>query len=191
MNIESSKNLLSQVLLATTLISAGLVSAASATNAGETAGTLSAVGPAVQELQSCVNNNDGKSQVLVTVEKLQSSEGNIRIQIYSDNPDEFLAKGKKLLRLVVPVKHEPMQVCVPLPGPGEYAMFVMHDSNANGKPDFMTEGFGFSNNPKLMLAPPDHDETLFAAKAGVLEMTISLIYLINVEQKKHRKRRRR
>jgi uncharacterized protein (DUF2141 family) len=189
---ESLKSWLSVMLPFAALAAAGLIPTTTiASSGGATAATLDPAPAPEHKLQSCIDNNDGKSLILVKIEELQSTEGNIRVQIYSDNPDDFLEKGKKLLRIDVPIKHNAMKVCVPLPGPGNYAMVVMHDRNANGKADFLTEGFGFSNNPKLLLAPPDLDETLFAARAGVVEMTVSLIYLINVEQKEHRKRRRR
>ncbi len=174
------------------LVVVGVIQAMAAAASGNAnAGTLSTLTPPENQLGPCIDNSDGKPWVLVKVEKLQGTKGNIRVQIYGDNPDDFLEKGKKLVRIDVPISHDAMQVCVPLPGPGNYAMVVMHDRNANGKADFLTEGFGFSNNPKLMLAPPDLEETLFAARAGVIELTVSLFYMIDTEQKKHRKRRRR
>lgn len=174
------------------LLVAGLVqSPLAATSGGGTAGTLNVPTPSEQQIQPCLEDTQGQPRVLVKVKKLQSTEGNLRVQIYGDDPDTFLEKGKKLVRVDIPIENEVMQVCVPLPGLGNYAILVMHDRNANGKADFLTEGFGFSNNPKLLLAPPDLEETLFAAQNGVVKMTVSLIYLIDVQQKEHRTRRRR
>lgn len=192
MPIERLNNRRLPILPFAALVAAGLIQAAAAAASGDAnAGTIATVTPPEHQLGPCIENSDGKPRVLVKVEKLQSTEGNLRVQIYGDNPDDFLEKGKKLVRIDVPINHNTMRVCVPLPGLGNYAMLVMHDRNANGKADFLTEGFGFSNNPTLILAPPDLEETLFAARAGVIELTVSLFYLINVEQKEHRKRRRR
>ena len=192
MPFECSNNRRLQILPLAAIVTAGLIQATAAAASGDgNVGTISAVPPPEHQLRPCIENSDGKPRVLVKVENLQSTEGNLRVQIYGDNPDDFLEKGKKLLRIDVPIDHNTMQVCVPLPGLGNYAMSVMHDRNANGRADFLTEGFGFSNNPTLILAPPDLEETLFAARAGVIELTVSLFYMIDVEQKKHRKRRRR
>lgn len=192
MPIVRLNNRRSPILPFAALLAAGLIQATVAAASGDAnVGTISALTPPKHQLGPCIENSDGKPRVLVKIEKLQSTEGNLRVQIYGDKPDDFLEKGKKLVRIDVPIDHNTMQVCVPLPGLGKYAMLVMHDRNANGKADFLTEGFGFSNNPKLMLAPPDLEETLFAARAGVIELTVSLFYMIDVEQKKHRKRRRR
>ena len=192
MPIVRLNNRRSPILPFAALVAAGLIQATAAAASGDASvGTISTITPPEHQLGPCIENSDGKPRVLVKVEKLQSTEGNLRVQIYGDNPDDFLEKGKKLVRIDVPIDHNTMRVCVPLPGLGNYAMLVIHDRNANGKADFLTEGFGFSNNPKLMLAPPDLEETLFAARAGVIELTVSLFYMIDVEQKKHRKRRRR
>ena len=57
-------------------------------------------------------------------------------------------------------------VTLEAPGAGTYAIVIYHDENANTDMDttfigYPTEGFGFSNNPKLFLAPPSHDEAAF------------------------------
>ncbi len=50
--------------------------------------------------------------------------------------------------------------------PGDYAVMVMHDENGNGKLDtnligIPVEGYGFSNNPRVM-RKPTWDEARFA-----------------------------
>jgi len=133
----------------------------------------------------------GEATLEVTVDNLQTTEGQVRAQIYSSNPDDFLAKGKKLVRVDVPVETLAGPViCVPLPAPGTYALVVMHDKNANGKADIFSEGFGFSNNPKLSMAPPDSEEVLFVADAGVSRHNIELTYIFGGDDKKKEKRRK-
>ncbi len=52
------------------------------------------------------------------------------------------------------------------PGPGNYAVAVVHDENGNGKMDMRLflprEGFGFSRNPKLGMGPPKFAASSFA-----------------------------
>ena len=133
----------------------------------------------------------GQAALEVTVDNLQTTEGQMRAQIYSSNPDDFLAKGKKLVRVDVPVETlDGPTICVLLPAPGTYALVVMHDKNANGKADFFSEGFGFSNNPKLSLAPPDGEDVMFVAEAGVSKHIIELNYIFGGDDKKKKKRRK-
>lgn len=62
--------------------------------------------------------------------------------------------------------------------PGTYAVKVIHDENDNGKLDtnFMgmpTEGYGFSNDPKVM-RKPTFDEAKFELGDGDVAITIHL-----------------
>ncbi len=133
----------------------------------------------------------GEAAIEVSVENLQTREGQVRAQIYSSDPDEFLEKGKKLVRVDLPIEEDGEPVlCVPLPSPGTYALVVMHDKNANGRADFFSEGFGFSNNPKLSLGPPDGEEVMFTASAGVSKHEIELNYIFGGDEEKKNKRRK-
>ena len=129
------------------------------------------------------------SALLVRVEAMRDTDGNVRAEIYSSNPAEFLEKGKKLVRVEVPAMGDGQTICVPLPSSGRYALVLMHDRNANGKPDFFSEGFGFSNNPKLALGPPSAEEVMFDAPEGVLQMTLSLTYIFGQDEEQKKKRR--
>lgn len=133
----------------------------------------------------------GQAVLQVLVQGLQSTEGRVRAQIYSSDPDEFLEKGMKLVRVDMPLegKDDPT-LCVPLPSPGQYALVVLHDKNSNGKADFFSEGFGFSNNPKLSLGPPDAEEVMFFADAGISQHDIELTYIFGGDDKKKDKRRK-
>jgi len=135
--------------------------------------------------------SSGGAALLVQVKNIRSTEGNLRAQVYSSDPDEFLAKGKKLVRVDVPVTQEGEQnICVPVPSPGTYAFVVMHDRNANGKADFFTEGFGFTNNPKLNFGPPDVEDTLINVLHGVGKTMVTLKYLLDDDNEKSKKRRK-
>ncbi len=126
---------------------------------------------------SC-DNIDSTSWIDVTVHGVMSDEGQIRAQIYSDLPDEFLRKGTKLVRVDVPSRADQVMFCVPLPGPGQYSLVVMHDRKANGYADFYTDGFGFSNNPRLTYSAPNHADTLFTAGDGGMALDVFLRYML-------------
>lgn len=62
--------------------------------------------------------------------------------------------------------------------PGDYAVMVMHDENGNGKLDtnmigMPVEGYGFSNNPRVM-RKPTFDEARFALPAAGTKIGVSL-----------------
>ncbi len=168
------------------VVSLGFASAAQSAEANDV--DASVQGP--DEMAACQTGTN-KTSVLISVKGVITDEGNVRVQVYDDNPDDFLASGKKLMRVDVPTLADEMDICVILPGPGTYAFVVMHDKNANGKADFFTEGFGFSNNPKLVLSAPDFKEVAFGVKEGAQKMEISLTYMFHSAEDKSKKRRRR
>ncbi|WP_262696296.1 DUF2141 domain-containing protein [Kordiimonas aquimaris] len=144
----------------------------------------------VAEDGSCIAP-DGIAVISVSVDNIQVIEGNLRAQIYSGDPEEFLEKGKKLVRVDVPVvTTDTSTICVPLPAPGTYALVVMHDKNSNGKADFFSEGFGFSNNPKLSFGPPDAEDVMINVAPGVNEQSVTLNYIFGADNEKKDKRRK-
>lgn len=116
--------------------------------------------------------------VLVRVYGFKDRGGDLRVQLYGNNPDDFLAKGKKLVRIDLPVAADgDMNICVALPNRGEFAIAVRHDRDGNGKSGW-NDGGGFSGNPKLSLAnlKPSLDETQFSARDGLNVVDVVLNY---------------
>lgn len=65
--------------------------------------------------------------------------------------------------------------------PGNYAVAAIHDENSNHKLDrnflgIPKEGFGFANNPRVMLRAPDFRNALVRVTCPVTDVTIHLIY---------------
>ncbi|WP_136161675.1 DUF2141 domain-containing protein [Sphingomonas flavalba] len=102
---------------------------------------------------AAICSRGGEPAVLVRVDGFKAHTGTLRVQIYGDKPEDFLAKGRWLKRIEVPVpvRAGPMEVCVGLPRPGAYAVAVRHDVNGNGKSGDRSDGGGFSRNPGLSL----------------------------------------
>jgi uncharacterized protein (DUF2141 family) len=114
---------------------------------------------------------------LVRVYGFKDRAGNLRVQAYGDNAEDFLAKGKKLKRVELPVTPAgDMNVCVALPRFGEFALVVLHDRDANGRLSVSKDGVGFSRNPRLGLAKPDYDKVRFVAREGVTIVDVILNY---------------
>ena len=65
--------------------------------------------------------------------------------------------------------------------PGNYAVSVFHDENANQKIDknfvgVPKEGYGASNNPKKKMGPPNFEETKFQLRGSGQSLEIKLMY---------------
>ncbi|WP_299195922.1 DUF2141 domain-containing protein [uncultured Erythrobacter sp.] len=67
--------------------------------------------------------------------------------------------------------------------PGEYAIAVLHDENENGKIDRVLgmaprEGYGFSRDAPVRMAPPDWDDAVFEMGGSSRSMTIKMRYFL-------------
>lgn len=115
--------------------------------------------------------------LVVGVTGLKTRRGMVRVQLYGANPAEFLAKGKKMRRIDVPVTGASMDVCLALPGPGKYAVAVRHDADANRKSGW-NDGGGFSRNPaiKLTSLKPRHSQVAITVGPGVHRVPVVMQY---------------
>ncbi|MDA5193647.1 DUF2141 domain-containing protein [Govanella unica] len=145
--------------------------AAYATNVGHDS-AQGLIGTSPDECQKL----SGRPDLLVRATQLKNLKGTVRFVLYGDNPKDFLKKGKRLARVEIPAKEGAM-VCISLPKPGNYAIAVLHDINANGKFNLASDGGGFSNNPKIMFSRPSYDETSFAVGDAGIMLDIRMRYL--------------
>lgn len=115
--------------------------------------------------------------LLVSVTGLKSRAGTVRVQLYGASAADFLAKGKKLKRIDVPVSGTAMDVCVALPNPGRYAVAVRHDADQNKKSGW-NDGGGFSRNPSIKLTSlkPKYSQVAFDVGPGVHRIPVVMQY---------------
>lgn len=138
------------------------------------ASAQAALGP---DAAACAPGSN-RPAVLVSVNGFKNRAGKIRVQLYGSSPSEFLAKGKKLRRIDLPVTRAgSMDVCVAVPKPGTYAVAVRHDADANGKSGW-NDGGGFSNNPRISLLDlkPSLREVAINVGAGIKPVNVVLNY---------------
>lgn len=117
--------------------------------------------------------------VLVSVDGFRQRTGNIRVAIYGSDPAQFLARGRTLRKINVPVTPGgPMRICVALPGPGRYAVAVRHDVNGNNARGDWSDGAGFSRNPRLSLVNlrPNYNNVAINVGRGVTPVNVVLLY---------------
>lgn len=116
--------------------------------------------------------------VIVNVYGFKARTGNLRVQLYSGDASEFLASGKWLKRVDLPVTQSgAMRVCIAPPATGAYAVAVRHDVDGNGRSGW-NDGGGFSRNPRLALPNPKprHRDVVFNVGAGVQTIDVVLNY---------------
>lgn len=121
---------------------------------------------------------DSDSTLTVTVQKVSSRGGDLRLALYDrahwDDDDAPPVKD-----VVVPA-NSPRTVAV-FQGlkPGLYGLKMFQDFNRNGKFDFTwlglpAEKYGFSNNAPVMFGEPSFDRTEFNLSPGPNTMTVHL-----------------
>jgi uncharacterized protein (DUF2141 family) len=131
----------------------------------------------------CRPNENGPS-FLVSVVGLKDRRGMLKLEVYPDDDDDFLADDNKLIaagkvfrRVEVPVPQSgPVSLCIRVPGPGRYAVSLLHDRDSNRKFGLSTDGIGFAGNPKLGWSKPHADAASADAGSGPTPITIVMNY---------------
>ena len=109
------------------------------------------------------------STLNVQIDKLRSAKGLVRICLTRD-PDNFpdCTDDKQAITRSIPAD-APRTAFSGL-SPGDYAIGVIHDENANAKLDTFAgipkEGVGFSRNPKFTFGPPRFAAARFSVTSG-------------------------
>lgn len=89
----------------------------------------------------------GRPAMLVKAEGLKSREGVLRVQTYGGDPARYFDKGTYLERVDVDLPESgAVEVCMPVPRAGTYAVSVTHRLGGDLK-----NGGGMSGNPNFSL----------------------------------------
>lgn len=121
---------------------------------------------------------------LVTVDGLKDRRGLLKLEVYPDNDQDFLADDNKLIaagkvfrRVEVPTPASgPIQVCIRVPHAGRYSVSLLHDRDSNHKFGLSTDGIGFAGNPKLGWSKPAAAKAAANARSGPTPITIVMNY---------------
>lgn len=162
----------SRVAFAALLMTAG---AAPAVAAGEGAPIL---GP---DAAVCAH---GKSPaILVDITGLSNRNGTVRVRTFGGATSTWFDKTKWQTKVEIPTpRTEPIRVCMPVAAPGNYAIDVRHDANANGETD-RKDGGGASGNPRVTVwdfifgRKPSPKQTAVHVGQGVTEISVTMMYL--------------
>lgn len=153
---------------------------------------LSATAPAVAageilgpDAAACAPGS-GRDAVLLTVNGFKNREGTLRVELWPGTEADFmrdhrelLREGKTYTRITLPVSQggASMRVCVPLPGPGIYALGAFHSPTGVPKFNFRQDGATFTRNPKMGLRAPRAPEVAMQFNTGLNESNVTLNYL--------------
>ena len=123
--------------------------------------------------------------LLVEAAGMKDRTGNMKLEIYPGNDQDFLADdnvlvaaGKTFRRVEVPVPQAgPVVLCVRIPGPGTYAVSVLHDRNMDRRFQWKIDGIGFSSNPKLGWGKPSvKNSRVVVNSGGVSKISVVMNY---------------
>jgi uncharacterized protein (DUF2141 family) len=142
-------------------------------------GLLSSAAPASGAGQRAATCDEQAGSIRVIVKNVRKAKGTITADLHGDKPAEFLKKKKKLLRVRVPARMGSVEMCLPVPGPGIFAIGLYHDVNGNRKFDknflgLTAEPYGVSNNPGLRLGAPKHADASFTVGPNGTTVEITL-----------------
>lgn len=112
--------------------------------------------------------------VTIHIKDLRNNDGVILMSLQDGNKKTIQRKKVSIQNKEVKVQFEDL-------APGKYAIKYIHDENKDGKmnTNFMgipKEGFGFANDARASMGPPDFEKTTFKLSKD-LEMTLKTKYL--------------
>lgn len=139
------------------------------------AAALAATANPAQAAQGC---SAGQPSVIVHLAGFKRATGKVKVSLYGSDSSRWLAKGGRISKVKVPVTGQSMDVCMPVPAPGRYAVAVHHDLNLNGERD-RQDGGGYSRNPKVSLInpKPSFSKAAFQVGKGPTRVGVTLLYI--------------
>lgn len=144
------------------------------------AGLLLAAGPMVRSSPDlgkaegrCRPGEPGPA-LLVEAVGLKDRTGQLKVEIYPANDQDFLADdnilvsaGKVFRRVEVPTPKSGAAIaCIRVPGPGTYSLLMLHDRDMDHKFNYKVDGIGFASNPKLGWSKPKARVTRVVVNSG-------------------------
>ena len=110
--------------------------------------------------------------VTVTITGLENANGNLMLEMVDAN-DEVVKQA------IQPLTAKTCTIELKDVKPGTYGIRFFHDENSNNKMDtgafgIPKEGYGFSNDARGFMGPPDLEDMLFEVK-GDVKMTLKTV----------------
>lgn len=115
----------------------------------------------------------------VTVVGVRSAAGSVRVALY-DRAEGFRKEAHARQLVGLPARAGSVTTTFPNLAAGRYAVIAYHDEDANGRLNLRfgmipTEGYGLSNDPRVM-GPPAFADAAFDLPAEGAAITLTLEY---------------
>jgi len=125
------------------------------------------------------NARSEESRLIVNLNNIGEAGGNLRASLYRE-PESFRKEDRAVQVVSIPATKGSAQIVFDALPPGRYAVMVYHDENGDGKLNlrfgmFPIEGYGLSNNPKVM-GPPKFADSAFEVGEQETSVNITLNY---------------
>ena len=120
-----------------------------------------------------------ESRLIVTLKGVRDTTGQIRASIYRE-PETFRKEDRAVAVVSVPAQKGDLKLAFMALPPGRYAIMAYHDADSDNKLGlrfgmFPTEGYGLSNNPKV-IGPPKFADSAFELSGPETSIEIKLSY---------------
>jgi len=130
-------------------------------------------------------NPGGGPAILAQIAGLKDRKGRIKLELYPAEEGDFLADdsvllaaGKTFRRVWTTIPASgPVAVCIRVPRPGRYALFVTHDRDGKNKFNFFADGAGFPGPGKLGMSRPKLQRALVDVGPGTADRVVQMQYL--------------
>lgn len=125
----------------------------------------------------------GGNSVTVTVTDVRNAKGVVRACITNNAADFPDCKVSETSHTVVAEAAHVVTLKFENIAPGTYAIALTHDENNNGKMDralllMPKEGYGFSRDAKVVMAPPKFKAAAFAVESQPIAQTVKMRYML-------------
>jgi uncharacterized protein (DUF2141 family) len=125
-----------------------------------------------------------KGNLTVEIDGLRNQKGQVCLSIFSSNQG-FPNNGKRALQAkCIKIAEMPQNVTFQNLTAGSYAIAVIHDVNGDNRLNtnslgIPTEGFGFSNNPRVLTGPPKFGDSAVFVAGSSTNIQVQLQYLLS------------
>lgn len=150
--------------------------------AGVMAMPAAAQGPVLGDAAACAT--PGEPAILATLTGLKDRKGDLRLELYPPNDDDFtrddnklIAEGKtfRRVRVAIPAGRA-APICIRVPHPGRYALLAVHDRDGKMKFNAFQDGAGVPSGVRIGMAKPKVTAAIITVGEGTLPVSIRMQY---------------
>lgn len=140
---------------------------------------------AAQLLGDTAACRSGGPAIQADISGLKDRRGTLMLELYPATEADFLANdsqlraaGKTFRRVRAdPPASSVVSLCVRVPAPGTYALFLQHDRDGKNKFNFWSDGAGVPSNQRIGRAKPTLVQARVTVGSGVTVVPITAQYL--------------